>query len=351
MNQRITMKTVAQHAGVTQATVSLCLANNTRIPPETRRRIREVADRLGYRPNPYVSALMRFRRQGRERQNKPVIALINALEAQAAWRKISSATVRQMRLGAIERAADRGYRAEEFWLHEQNMSPARLSDILLARGIHGVVLGPLSVGAPAPALKWEHFAAVRLGVPLADLSLPCVCNDHFFSSMQAMRECWNLGYRRPGLVMLASHLVRFQGRWNGGLLVTESLLPGIMPVTPLLLESWDELAPLNGWLRREKPDLVISPSATEILAYLRARRWKIPGELGLASLACLSLGDSCSGVYQNGWLIGATGMDTVISMMERNEHGLPAQAPTVMIEGMWNPGKTLRKSPPPESAD
>ena len=65
MNNSVTMKTIAAQAGVTQATVSMCLANSPRIPAATRERIQAVADRLGYRPNPYVSALMRIRRQGR----------------------------------------------------------------------------------------------------------------------------------------------------------------------------------------------------------------------------------------------------------------------------------------------
>jgi LacI family transcriptional regulator len=343
MNGHITMKVVAQQAGVTQATVSLCLANNPRIPPATRRRIRELAARLGYRPNPYVSALMRARRQGRENKSKPVIALINALETRTAWRDSASTTVRQMRTGAIERAAARGYRAEEFWLHQDQMSAARLSDVLLARGIQGVVLGPLGVDAPAPEMKWEHFASVRLGVPLATLTLTCVCNDHFFSSIQVMRECWRLGYRRPGLVMLASHRERFQGRWNGGLLVTENLLPGTTPVTPLLLDTWEDLSPLARWLRRARPDVLITPSAVPVLAQLRAQGWRIPKDVGVASLSCPKLGDPCSGIFQNGALIGSTGLDTVISMLERHEYGLPAQAQTVMIEGIWNPGRTLRR--------
>jgi DNA-binding LacI/PurR family transcriptional regulator len=337
------MKVIAQQAGVTQATVSLCLANNPRIPIATRQRIRELADRLGYRPNPYVSALMRARRQGREHKNKPVIALINALESRNAWRDSTSATVRQMRAGAIKRAADRGYRAEEFWLNEDQMTAARLSDVLLARGIKGLVLGPLEVNATAPAIKWEHFAAVRLGVPLAALTLTCVCNDHFFSSIQVMRECWQLGYRRPGLIMLASHRERFQGRWNGGLLVTESLLPGTIPVPPLLLDTWDDLSPLAGWLRRARPDVLITPSATAIQTQLRVQGWRIPKDIGLASLSCPELGDPVSGIFQNGAMIGSTGLDTVISMLERNEYGLPAQAQTVMIEGIWNPGRTLRQ--------
>ena len=108
------------------------------------------------------------------------------------------------------------------------------------------------------------------------------------------------------------------------------------------MKAWSDLAPLAAWLRRESPDVLISPSTKEIQAHLRAIDWKIPKDIGLASLACPEMGDAGSGIFQNGRLIGATGIDTVISMLERNERGLPAQAHTVMIEGVWNPGKTLR---------
>ena len=346
MKQPVTMKVIALQAGVTQATVSMCLANNPRIPVATRARICDLAKEMGYRPNPYVSALMRIRRMGSAHHGHPVIALVNGLESADAWKNAPADTIRQMREGAIQRAADLGYRANEFWLGHEGISGARFSDMLHARGIHGLLLGPAAQTAPTPLLKWERFAAVRLGVPLPSLTVTTVCNDHFFSSIQVMRECWQLGYRRPGLVMLDSHREHFQGRWDGGLLVTESLLPETKPVETLLLKSWDELTPLTGWLRREKPDVVISPSAKIIQRFLVAQGWRIPKDLGLASLACEELGDPCSGIFQNGRLIGATGIDMVIGMLERNEHGLPAQAQTVMIEGIWNRGRSLRAARP-----
>jgi DNA-binding LacI/PurR family transcriptional regulator len=342
MSSLVTMKTIATQAGVTQATVSMCLANNPRIPPVTRNRIQAVAARLGYRPNPYVSALMRSRRQGRAHREMPVIALVNGLDDPAAWRKTAPPTVRLMREGAVERAALRGYRTQEFWLHQDGMSSERFSGMLHARGIHGLLLGPLADGAPTPALKWEHFAAVRLGVPLPALTITTVCNDHYFSSLQVVRECHKLGYRRPGLVALRSHLERFHGRWDGGIMVGRHLLAGLRPVPSLLLDHWGQLGPVAAWLQREQPDVVVSPSADVLLPHLRRLGRRIPSSLGLAALACPEQGHALSGIWQNGAMIGATGMDTLISMLERNERGLPAQAQTVMVEGLWNPGRTLR---------
>jgi LacI family transcriptional regulator len=342
MAKTVTMKTVAAHAGVTQATVSMCLANNPHIPLATRTRIREIAEKLGYRPNPYVSALMSLRRRGRSSTARPVLALVNGLERKDGWRTAAGSTVEQMLDGAIERAAQRGYRAQEFWLHQDGMSAERFGSILHHRGIQGVLLGPLPAGAPPPALAWDNFSAVRLGVPLASLTITSVCNDHFFSSLQVARECHRRGYRRAGLVILRAHQERFHARWDGGLRVARDLLPKFTPVKTLLLESWDDLSPVAAWLKREKPDVVISPSADTLIRHFEGLGVAIPDELGIASLACHEMGDPCSGIWQNGRLIGATAVDNIISMIEANERGLPQQTRVVMVEGVWNDGKTLR---------
>lgn len=338
----VTMKTVAAHAGVTQATVSMCLANNPRIPAATRERVRAVAEKLGYRPNPYVSALMRVRRQGGAAQEKPVLALVNGLEHADGWRESPAPTVKLMLDGARRRAEERGYRPQEFWLHQNGMSAERFSGMLHARGIHGVLLGPLGIGAPLPALQWEKFAAVHLGVPHAALTLTTVCNDHFFSALQAVRECHHLGYRRPGLVILRNHRERFLGRWDGGLHAGSHLLSGTKPAPTLLLENWDELEPVNDWLTRAKPDVVITPNGLVLQAHLKRLGWRMPQDIGLASLACPQPDSAVSGIWQNGAFIGATAVDTLISLLERHERGLPAQAQTLMLEGIWNPGRTLR---------
>lgn len=346
MNRPVTMKTVAQQAGVTQATVSLSLANHPRIPAETRSRIQAIAHALGYRPNPYVAALMRSRRQSRPQLERPVLALVNCLEARNTWRTTAAPTVREMLVGALARAEERGYQPQEFWLHEAGMSAARFGGVLRARGIVGVLLGPLASGTEPPALPWGEFAAVRLGVPLPDLNLPTVCNDHFFASQQVARHAHALGYRRPGLVLRTLHRERFHGRWEGGLEAARFLLPGLKPVQPLLLDTFEDPSPLGAWMKREQPDLVISPQPESLEKPLAKLGYKVPRDLGLASLGCRRMDDPISGVWQNGALLGATAVDRIISMLEANERGLTTQASVTMVEGVWNPGGTLRRARP-----
>jgi DNA-binding LacI/PurR family transcriptional regulator len=55
---RVSIRDVAREAGVSVTTVSHALNGKGRLNPETRERVREVADRLGYRPNPAARSLV-----------------------------------------------------------------------------------------------------------------------------------------------------------------------------------------------------------------------------------------------------------------------------------------------------
>jgi DNA-binding LacI/PurR family transcriptional regulator len=55
---RVSIRDVAREAGVSVTTVSHALNDKGRLNPDTRQRVREVADRLGYRPNPAARSLV-----------------------------------------------------------------------------------------------------------------------------------------------------------------------------------------------------------------------------------------------------------------------------------------------------
>jgi transcriptional regulator with XRE-family HTH domain len=108
------MRDIAARAGVSVATVSMSLRNRPNISPELRRRIRALARRMGYQPNPYVSALMRDRRQRRGHTHRPELALISGLDWPDAWQTSPSATRRAIHEGLIERGTRLGYDVREY---------------------------------------------------------------------------------------------------------------------------------------------------------------------------------------------------------------------------------------------
>src|SRR5437016_2694841 len=74
--KRITMVEVARVAKVHQTTVSLALRNDPRLPRETRQRIRKLAEDMGYRPDPMLSALNFYRSSKDTAKTQPAIAFI-----------------------------------------------------------------------------------------------------------------------------------------------------------------------------------------------------------------------------------------------------------------------------------
>src|SRR5438046_9071020 len=57
-DHRISIKDVAREASVSVTTVSHALNDKGRLNPDTRQRVRDVAERLGYRPNPAARSLV-----------------------------------------------------------------------------------------------------------------------------------------------------------------------------------------------------------------------------------------------------------------------------------------------------
>ncbi len=339
------MVQLAARAGVTQATVSLCLSNHPRISTATRERVQALARELGYRPHPYLSSLMRARREGKPLKDQPVLALVCAYQTADRWRTHPATTIRQMREGALECAAARGYKAQEFWLHRDGMRSDRFSTMLHARGIHGLLLSPLPDDTAPPVLAWDLFSAVSLSTPFRSINVTTVSNDHYFSSMRAVEECHRHGYRRPGLILLKSHRARFFGRWEAGFATAAAMLPDTATLAPLWVDDWSDEAAIRRWRKRERPDAIVSPGADVLLPLLQRTGSRVPRDLGVVHLACPSPGHAISGVHQNGRLIGASAVELLISMIERHERGLPTQAKALMIEVSGTKDRRCGQSP------
>jgi DNA-binding LacI/PurR family transcriptional regulator len=82
----VTIREVAQAAGVHHTTVSRALRNHPALPPETRKRVQAVARKLGYRLNPLVSAWMAQRKSSRKALDSGQVAYLSSHPDRDAWR-------------------------------------------------------------------------------------------------------------------------------------------------------------------------------------------------------------------------------------------------------------------------
>ena len=178
----VTSADVAERVGVSRSTVSRALTGHPRIPAETRRRVREAADALGYRPNPVASMLAR----GSTR----TIGMI-----------VPSFTRHHSR---VVSAAEEVFRANDLDLLLYRVREAEERSFLLeATPFRHRVDGLLLVSVlPAP----DEIAHLNdLGVTVVtigghDPSLPSLRVDDEGGARRATEHLLELGHRRIGLL-------------------------------------------------------------------------------------------------------------------------------------------------------
>ncbi len=215
----VTLAEIAKRAGVSVMTVSRALRNQSNIAPATQKKIQDIANQLGYRPNPLVSALMTYRRAAKPVKSHLSIGFITNFPTRDGW-KVSK--LYESFFEGVADCADRhGYGVEVFWMREPGLTPERMTQILLTRSIHGVIVAPLPVAHGELELGWENFSAVTLGYSLTKPLLHRAVNHQFRSMRSAMRELRAHGYRRLGLALPASLNERVDRQWVASFLVEQ----------------------------------------------------------------------------------------------------------------------------------
>ncbi len=333
------MRDIAERAGCHYSTVSLALRNRPRIAEETRRRVHQAAAELGYRPDPMLAALNAYRVKKKPVHEHTVLAWVTNYPTRDLWRDNScECTYFQ---GAKRRAEERGYRLEHFWLAEPGITNRRMSDILHARGIRGVLLAPQQHPG-AIDLDWTNFTAVTIGCTLVQPRLHNVFHHDYRIMTALLDELGRRGYRRPGLVELREHDERVDHHWTAAYFVHQQTLPADQRLAPFILEAWNPPVFLK-WVKQEQPDVVVS-KLPEVAQALRQAGYRLPADISVAlhSMVAEPGLPEISGMLKHPLEVGQMAVDLLIDMLHRNETGVPALPQQLMIDGSWNEGSTLR---------
>lgn len=333
---RVTLRAVAARAGVHYSTVSLALRNRAGVPAATRARIQRLAEEMGYHPDPMLASLARYRHEAGK--YRATLAWMTNFPTHGGGQ--DGEIHADYFLGARERAAQMGYQLQDFQLGEGSITPARVTQILMARGITGLLLAPPPVQVDEVELEWERFAAVAIGHWLGRPKLHLVSPNHYRGIRLAMAELIRRGYTRIGLVMRRASETRLEHPWLAGYLVSQRALAVADRLAPLLLSEWDG-AKFARWLDRRRPDAILSACA-EALPALRRLGVRLPRDLGAAFLTQVKPAGELSGVHESAPEVGAAAVDFLAGMLQRNEQGLPEHPRHLLIEGQWIDGATVR---------
>lgn len=339
------MQEIADAAGVSRMAVSLALRNSPKISVATATRIRRLADELGYRPNPMVSALMTQLRRAREVKKPSVLAYVTAFPTEGGWRRPGPFVA--FHEGARRRAEELGYSLEEWWLRRPGMTERRFCEILHTRDIHGLIVAPLPALLPDLNLEWSRFATAAISYSLTAPEFNRASNDHFAAINIALHELTALGYRRIGLAIPEDSDVRAQQQWTAAMLSYQQQIR-LSDQVPTLFKMTPGSRAFENWFQEHQPHAVVSAGG-DCLRVFEDLGLRVPQDVGFVDLALTADEGDTTGVNQHFELVGAAAVDLVDAQLRRNERGVPRNAKTVLVSGEWVPGATVRDlhaSPP-----
>lgn len=338
MEKRITLRDIARAANVHVTTVSLALRNHPRLPESTRARIQTLAEKMHYRPDAALASLMIYRQSIKPSHEATPIAFLTGDTDRDYWK--TEPSLREIYSGAIQRAESRGYRLEDFWIREPGITLKRWNQLLVARGIQAILIAPWIRGRAHLRLEWERFHCVKIGHSLVYPATHTVENNHYQCMQLAMRTLRRKGYRRIGFALRPLEDERLNHLYKAAYLIEQERYAESEKIPPFIPPAWSR-KPFVTWVKQYRPEVVIN-AEQDVYDWLIDLGLRIPQDVGYANLDCNVTGKNLSGIRQPHSDVGRTAVDLLISMIHRNERGVPANPLLTQVTAHWVDGATTR---------
>jgi len=340
MPARPSLRDIAAQLGLSHTTVSLALRDDSRIPSATARRVREAARKLGYQADATVANLMARLRTMRTKPVQTTLGFVSAWPTRLGWRDWPNLV--RFRLGFERRARELGYAVDDFWLTEPGMTSRRLSQILRARGIRGVILQSLPVAGGTVELDWKHFAAVAKGLTISHPPLHRVVSSHYEDMQLVLRELTRRRYRRIGLVLSAELSVRVDRAWLAAYLLHQNETTAADRIPALITAGVNDDKAFEKWFGKHRPEVILF-SDQPIPRWVKTLQLRVPGDVGLVHLDWSQEMAPLAGLDSDPETIGEAAASLLVGQLQANEFGVPRHEKIVAVRGHWVPGSSVRR--------
>lgn len=357
--RRVTQNDIARAAGVHNTTVSLALRNSQAIPAATRQRIQEIAQQMGYYPDPALRALIAYRDSRRTKACTATLAYLTNGEAKWDWQNLPGRNASYA--AAQQRATDLGYHVEHFWMGEAGMSARRLDSMLLHRGINGVIVAfhqrerDLTVG-----LDWSRLCAVNVGPFPLYPAVHQVCIDQPRLVSLAVGKLRACGYKRIGFVICHGADRLADEGWARAIHGEQFSLPatGRLPVL-----SWQQDADvfsasqhaamtslnLMKWYKLYRPEVIVATSPA-VLFQVQSCGLSVPRDVSYVDLSPASTATGGpAGMHPHSARLGELAVEVLATQLQMNQFGVPAVPTVTSVAGEWVDGDTLAVPAPADA--
>ncbi len=341
---RISLRDVALAAGVSHPTVSRALTGDPRVKAETRKKIKALAEKMGYRPDPALAALAAYRTAKTRPANHGRLAYLHP------WGDIPGYDNYAIKvyLPALRKHAEQlGYTVEVFTFYPSAEEQRKLSRILYSQGVTGLFVGEMPPKhSTLDHINWSRFAGVALDTSLKSPWLPYVSDANPKRADVTYRKLREAGYKKIGFVNRTS----IEDITDNLFLATYLkclYLDGLSPEEhpPYFYRTWREIDVVP-WLERHGFDAVMTTLPYEFIRNLRKSEYRVPENLGLGSLYIRQEDpnyDDFAGCMVDWNLWGEVAMDLMHKRLCHGERGASKLRTEIFFDIPWRDGKSAHK--------
>ncbi|MCH6255096.1 LacI family transcriptional regulator [Puniceicoccaceae bacterium K14] len=340
-SQRVSMRLIAEKIGVTKTTVSLALRGHKSISAATRDKVKNLADKLGYRPDPAISAIAAQRWSSQSQDRHRVIAFLCHNDPRSKMYQKGYLPAAQ------KRAEEYGYKLEKFHVDEYPTAES-VTRVLYARGIRGIIVPAIHNPESKRAINidWSKFTAVCCGVGRVLPPLHVVTNDIFATTRLIWETVARAGHKRVGASLFCHSPIADDDWERVGASTAAMKLLGLSESEKIPIHTGhvDEEDSLMEWYEKYRPEVIIGFNQT-VGETLERCGVKIPEDVEFISLISHS-GSRWSGLFRHTNDIAIAAVDLLNNEIRENNWGQPAAPHATHIQPDWNQGSTYRFSPP-----
>ncbi len=332
------MRDLAKEVGVSVSAVSLALRNSPKVSEKKREEIHRAAERIGYIKDGRVAELMEHMRTFRSRERLSTIAVIISDIRKSELEKYPRMV--SLTSGVEEEAKKNGYGVDFMYLKDIRVSPKRLRDILVARGIKGIVVMPFQTGVGRFEMDITGFCVSTPGYSILKPTINRACPNFLQMMDELLEQVCRLGYRRVGFIMTYGSGGIGHKLYSSSFLFYSTLIDESLRI-PILRRRDVGVVGIQKWMDKYKPDVVVSSGM--VYRILENLGYRMPEKLGFASLELSDDHGQASGVDHRYEFVGSEALKLTFSDINLNHSGIPENPKVVLVDSHFREGNTLRK--------
>jgi len=219
------------------------------------------------------------------------------------------------------------------------MTPRRMKEIMVARGIEGLIVFEHPQSSLRLEFDFSPFTSAAVGYGWMHSGLDSVASNLHNDFSKAWSELAHRAYLRPGLAFDGSCSEYSLLCWKSAYCYQESLW-GQFDRIPICHYNRANLRELADWYYQFQPDVILGlPWST--YHDLQALGIAIPEDSAFVALQQDGTTLGLTGIDLQSRALATKVVDLVAEKLGRFEKGIPAEAQLVLYDGVWLEGKTL----------